>query len=184
MAALTWPASVAELGYVRQCCPSSVKRLLELTNEDLIRTPIWRYEGTSDDNAVVSPASSLESADERAYIARTRFTFADGSQGWGYCSPTDGSGLDYVQPVLITPAGCHVHLWREESADAAELRRASEQSLAFPVHFECVVAFEGHLLCGTGNDFVAAPPNHALQPTAGALGVPGEFRLDLRPGGG
>ena len=55
----------------------------------------------------------LQHPDREAYIARTRFVLADGSEWWGYCSPTDDSGLDYIQPVILTPGG-PVRFWYEE----------------------------------------------------------------------
>ena len=104
-----------------------------------------------------TPLLPSKSADERAYIARTHFVFADGSQGCGYCSPTEDSGLDYIQPVVITPAGRHMRFWREQSVDAAEpYQRDEEHRILFPVRFECVVPFQGQQLCGTITGFTTA----------------------------
>jgi hypothetical protein len=129
-----------------------VKALRELTLEDLESCPIWRYEGQSDDTAFVSPVAAFEQMDREAYIARTRFVLADGSEWWGYCSPTDESGLDYVQPVLLTPGG-PVRFWYDEQPAELEparacrlLRRSAGQ--VFPVRFECVVAVAGRVVAG------------------------------------
>ncbi len=129
-----------------------MKRLRDLTNDDLRRCPIWRYEGDSDDIALVFPADNFAEPDQRAYIARTRFLLADGSEWWGYCSPTDDSGLDYVQPVIITSGGV-VRFWYNQPAIEPEpargcrlLDRSPEQ--VFPVRFECAVAFQGRSIVG------------------------------------
>ncbi len=147
----------------RPCIDSTaqghVKRLQELTNEDLRRWPIWRYEALSDDEAWVFPVESWEAPDRHAHIARTRFVLADGSEWWGYCSPTDDSGLDYVQPVLIAPRGHH-RFWCEGLLPGPEqacslLGKRPEQ--VFPVRFECIVPFEGRFVAGALTA-EAAPP--------------------------
>jgi hypothetical protein len=129
-----------------------VKRLQELTVEDLARCPIWRFEGQSDDAASVSPAPAFERPDQEAYIARTRFVLADGSEWWGYCSPTDDSGLDYLQPVIVTANG-PVRFWHEAPPAEAEPARAcrllgKRPEQVFPARFECIVPVEGRRVAG------------------------------------
>jgi hypothetical protein len=129
-----------------------VKPLRDLTVEDLERYPIWRYLGESDDTASVSPAAKFEQPDCEGYIARTRFVLADGSEWWGYCSPADDSGLDYIQPVILTPGG-PVRFWYDEQPVELGLARACwllgkcPQQI-FPARFECVVPFEGRWIDG------------------------------------
>ena len=129
-----------------------MKRLCDLTEADLRLSPIWRYAGETDAEASVFPSLTFAEADRWAYIARTRFVLADGSEWWGYCSPTDDSGLDYIQPVILTPGG-PVRFWYEKPAPEATaahacrlLGRLPEE--VFPVRFECVVPFEGRLVAG------------------------------------
>lgn len=129
-----------------------VKQLRELTVEDLARCPIWRFEGRSDDAASVSPVASFERPDQEAYIAHTRFVLADGSEWWGYCSPTDDSGLDYVQPVILTANG-PVRFWYESPPAEPEPARAcrllgKRPEQVFPVRFECIVPIEGRRVAG------------------------------------
>ena len=127
------------------------KPLLALTNEDLAANPIWLYEGETDATAVVQPVDSLAEPDRRSYIARTRFTLDDGTVLFGYCSPTDDSGLDYIQPVVIAPSG-HISFWRDppdtaptDDEVAALLGKPVEH--VFPCTFEALVPFEGaHLV--------------------------------------
>ena len=127
-------------------------RLQDLTNEDLRRCPVWSCEGEADDVALVFPADGFDDPDRRGYIARTRFTLIDGSEWWGYCSPTDDSGLDYIQPVLLTVNG-PVRFWYDESPPEAEPARACRllgrsATQVFPVRFECLVSFEGQFIAG------------------------------------
>ena len=129
-----------------------MKRLLDLTNADLEQHPVWRYEGKTDEEATVWPVPGFEEPDRHAYIARTRFLLNDGTEHFGYCSPTDDSGLDYIQPVIVVPSG-HVRFWydhspphREPAHACSMLDRLPEQ--VFPVRYECLIPFEGQQLVG------------------------------------
>jgi hypothetical protein len=140
-----------------------VKALRDLTVEDLARCPIWRYQGESDDAATVSPVATFEEPDRTVYIARTRFVLADGSAWWGYCSPTDDSGLDYVQPVILSSGG-PVRFWYDEPPPEPEPARAcrllgKRPEQVFPARFECVVPFEGRYVAGElgGIEVLAEP---------------------------
>lgn len=84
-----------------------MKPLHELTLEDLARSPVWRCTGSPDSEASVerTELSALSEASPEIFVVRTSFTLSDGSSVAGYCSPTDDSGLDYVQPVIITESG-------------------------------------------------------------------------------
>lgn len=129
-----------------------MKRMQSLTIHDLQETPIWRFEGASELDALVFPADDFEHSDRVGYIARTRFLLADESEWWGYCSPTDDSGLDYIQPVIIASAG-HVRFWYDEVPSEAEPARACRLlgrhlHEVFPARFECTVAFEGRRVGG------------------------------------
>lgn len=129
-----------------------MKALRKLTLEDLARCPVWRYEGDSEESASVWPVETFEQPDREAYIARTRFLLADGSVWWGYCSPTDDSGLDYVQPVILAPGG-PVRFWYDEAPAEPEPARTCRllgRSLGqvFPARFECMIPVEGRLVAG------------------------------------
>lgn len=129
-----------------------MKALRDLTTDDLARCPIWRYEGRTDDTASVSPVAAFEQPDREAYIARTRFVLADSSEWWGYCSPTDDSGLDYVQPVLLTSGG-PVRFWYDQQPAEPEPARACRllrrpPGRVFPVRFECAVPVAGRVVGG------------------------------------
>ena len=133
-----------------------MKPLHDLTNIDLQKHPIWIYEGESDEKAIVKPVENFDNANEKAYIVRTRFQLADGTEMFGYCSPTDDSGLDYIQPVIITPKG-HARFWYDSSPDHSEpdflcglLDRKIEK--IFPVKYECEISFEGQRVSGILNE--------------------------------
>lgn len=134
-----------------------MKSLASLTNDDLRSYPIWRYEGRNDLDALVVPASNFDRADEVAYIVRTKFAFRDGSVHWGFCSPTDDSGLDYIQPVIVTSHG-HVPIWSDipvsqvdQVSRAAALERLPED--VFPLRYECSVPCGGRVHAGTLTGF-------------------------------
>ncbi len=80
-----------------------MKPLSELSLQDLSRTPVWRFSGENDTTACIEPTSitSLTENTMEVFIVRTRFFLNDGSALSGYCSPQDGSGLDYTQPVIM-----------------------------------------------------------------------------------
>jgi hypothetical protein len=126
--------------------------LRDLTVADLARCPIWRYEGLSDDTATVSPAAAFEEPDREVYIARTRFVLADGSEWWGYCSPTGDSGLDSSQPVILTSGGPVRFRCDEDPSDPEPARACrllgKRPEQVFPARFECVALFEGRFVGG------------------------------------
>jgi len=132
-----------------------MKPLYDLTNIDLQKHPIWMIEGGPDEQAIIKPAENFDCANERAYIARTKFKLADGTEMFGYCSPTDDSGLDYIQPVIITANG-HARFWYDNPPNHPEpdylcslLGRNVDR--IFPVKYECEIPFEGHHVSGILN---------------------------------
>ena len=127
-------------------------QLTNLSNDDLSLTPIWHCEGALDQDATVTPVGEFQYPNSEAYIARTRFTLADGSILWGYCSPTDASGLDYIQPVIIL-RGVHLPLWLDEPPHRPVLDRLAEAlgrpaDGVTPIEFYCAVPFNDENLRG------------------------------------
>src|SRR5262249_34363785 len=82
-----------------------VKRLTDLTIGDLTAPPVWRYEGGSGAEAIVSPSgrTSLSEEDDEVFLAATEFHLADSTRHLGFCFPADDSGIDYLQPVIVAP---------------------------------------------------------------------------------
>jgi PilZ domain len=131
-----------------------VKRIADLTNEDLESNPVWRYEEGIGPNALVTPAerTMLSQSDDEVYLAATRFELFDGSGFAGYCFPADDSGIDYLQPAIVTGGG-HVNFWTEGPTSPEELEerwrilgRAAGQ--IFPVAFQCLVPVDGRPVSG------------------------------------
>ena len=83
-----------------------IKRLIDLKESDLEEYPIWEhwYENNIE---FVKPSnkSELFESDEKGYIVKTEFELKNGKKYIGFCSPKDTSGLDYIQPVLLTENG-------------------------------------------------------------------------------
>ena len=59
-----------------------MKRLAELTVEDLIASPVWRYEGGAGSEALVAPSKreTLSQYDDEIFLAATEFALADASR--------------------------------------------------------------------------------------------------------
>jgi hypothetical protein len=131
-----------------------LQRLVDLTIEDLSTTPVWRYEGGSGAEAVVVPTgrSSLSGEDDEVCLAATEFTLYDSSRYLGFCFPVDDSGLDYLQPVILTRAG-QVTFWFDGPI-AQEVLAAQWNALGkreeeiFPVQFRCLVPVAGRTVTG------------------------------------
>jgi PilZ domain len=131
-----------------------MKRLAELTIEDLTTAPVWRYEGGSGaDAAVVAERrDSLSQLDDEIFLAATEFVLPDSSQHLGFCFPVDDAGIDYLQPVIVTPTA-HVRFWFDETI-APEVLSAQWNALGrreeeiFPVRFRCRVPVDGRTVAG------------------------------------
>lgn len=133
-----------------------MKPLAALTVADVREHLVWRCHGSEagDSLATVEPVDgvSLREDDAEVYIAATRFVLGDGSEHVGYCSPQDASGLDYVQPVVLTERGPNP-LWFENPLSArAESdwwdRFGRPRSDVFPVSWECLVPVDGTVVRG------------------------------------
>jgi hypothetical protein len=135
------------------------KLLDKLTISDLQAIPIWRYWSETDDEAAWVEATELTYLSEESdltFLAATEFVLADGTRHLGYCSPVDWSGLDYVQPVLLTPHGV-VRLWLASSPDQTLFERQfailrKPLSSIFPLVYRCIVPVSGHYRTGYVQD--------------------------------
>ena len=132
-----------------------MKKLRDLTNDDLATTPVWECKGGLDEIATVSKAKGFHDLDNTVYVARTRFMLNDGTELFGYCSPTDDSGLDYVQPVIVTHDG-HARFWYDQRPVHKEpeyLCSIIGKTLGeiFPVQYECLLPVAGQIVKATIN---------------------------------
>jgi hypothetical protein len=126
-----------------------MKKLRDLTADDFRESPVWRYEGGAGEEAVVeaSPRQSLSREDDEIFLAATEFELADGSRHFGFCFPAEDSGLDYLQPVILT-AGGSVSFWFDEPAPPETLvaqwsALGKTPSEIFPVTLRCLVPVDG-----------------------------------------
>jgi hypothetical protein len=150
--------------------PRAAKRFLALTATDFAVSPVWRYwkvpavSSDPPESIVVgyrvaetewvepSALTALTEDTDLVYLAATEFRLASGEVLLGYCSPQDASGLDYIQPVILTPRG-PVPLWYDipvppEVFASVMERLPSPSSSAFPVHYRCLVPCDGSFLEG------------------------------------
>ena len=132
-----------------------MKPLRSLTAEDLRTTPVWKSLGGSDEEALVEPTSlaTLSEAEQETFLALTEFVLGNGQRHIGFCSPVDDSGLDYVQPVIVTRQG-QVSLWFDEPpAHGVIAEQWSRLGIAegevFPIKYECLVPVDGRTVTGT-----------------------------------
>lgn len=169
-----------------------VKRLVELTAEDLATNPVWRYEGGSGTNALLAPSkrASLSQMDDEIFLAATEFVLVDSSRHSGFCFPADDSGIDYLQPVIVGDSG-HVAFWFDVPPTAEVLSRqwrafGKEPGEIFPVEFRCTVPVDGRTVSGSIHG-VESSRDLTSGPTAAAIASepesPGEMDriLTARP---
>jgi hypothetical protein len=125
------------------------KSISKLTQVDLAETPVWELRVDSG-SEFVRPTALValnEYRDGPVYVAATRYVAASGDTYFGYCSPTDPSGLDYTQPVVLTPHG-PFPLWRPDGlsreyvSTLASALSAVPRNL-FPMQIECLVPVNG-----------------------------------------
>lgn len=131
-----------------------MKRLAELSVEDLVASPVWRYEGGSGADATIARSKrvSLSQTDDEIFLAATEFELFDSSRHFGFCLPADDTGIDYLQPVILSPSG-HVSFWFDGAA-APEVLSSQWRALGkepreiFPVAFRCLVPVDGRTVSG------------------------------------
>ena len=155
-----------------------MKRLVDLTIEDLTAHPVWRYEGGSGAQASASPSDrrQLSQMDDEVFLAATEYELFDASKHLGFCFPADGSGVDYLQPVILSRSG-PVSFWFE-TAPAPEQLVAQWKALGkepgdiFPIGYRVLVPVDGQTLSGhidgiaSADDGAATPKKTEGEPPA------------------
>jgi len=172
-----------------------VKRLAELTVEDLAEVPVWRYEGGSDAEALVVPVrrDSLSQMDDDVFLAATEFELADSARHLGFCFPADDSGIDYLQPVIVA-GGRHVGFWFDAPVSPEILAEqwgalGKGPENVFPVRFKCLVPVDGRTVSGEiprvefseGLAHTAPVAVPQLPPQERTAASRGEGEVDRRP---
>jgi hypothetical protein len=154
----------------------AVKRLADLTAEDLVASPVWRYEGGSGAEALVVSVKrkSLSQSDDEIFLAATEFELFDGSRHAGFCFPADDSGIDYLQPVIITSSR-HVSFWFDPPV-TSEVLELQWRALGkgpddiFPVTFRCLVPVDGRTVNGQIDGVEPSQPA-TPEPPAASSGI-------------
>lgn len=131
-----------------------MKRLIDLTVEDLVASLVWRYEGGSGADAMVAPTDreALSQSDDEIFLAATEFELFDSTRHGGFCFPAESGGVDYLQPVILTPTG-PVSFWFDEAPPAQALSEqwralAREHAAIFPIAFRCLVPVDDRMVAG------------------------------------
>lgn len=152
-----------------------MKRLFDLTVEDLDASPVWRYEGGSGVEAIVvaDKRDSLTQADDEVYLAATEFLLPDSSPRSGFCFPVDDAGIDYLQPVIVTPGG-HVRFWFDSAVHPDVLASqwsalGKREDEVFPLSYRCKVPVDGRTVSGVIRN-VETSAGVAAVPSSGAGG--------------
>lgn len=130
------------------------KKLIDLNETDLLNIPVWEHR-TEDNIEYVIPTDQIEIIDDgmRGFIVLTEFIFNNKSSHWGFCSPQDPSGLDYIQPVIFSKHG-QVEIYRECEWDQEEILEAIEKlgysfQEIFPIQYTSKIPCEGKFYSGT-----------------------------------
>jgi hypothetical protein len=149
-----------------------VKRLVDLTIEDLAVHPVWRYEGGQGAGAVAAPVDrrALSQSDDEIFLAVTAYELFDATEHTGFCFPADGTDIDYLQPVILTPAG-QVSFWFDGPVSPEALTRqwkaiGKTPAQIFPVAFRCLVPVDGRTVAGRIEGIESAEAARAERPAA------------------
>ena len=165
-----------------------MKRLVDLTVDDLVMHPVWRYEGGLGRDAVVVPATktTLSRSDDEIFLAGTDFELFDTTKHFGFCFPADDTGIAYLQPVIVTRSG-PVSFWFDESPSDDKLAKqwrllGKDESEIFPATFRCRVLVDGRIVTGRITSVESAePPLKAVSDEPRRIGVgTGEKRTSRR----
>jgi hypothetical protein len=131
-----------------------VKRLLDVTVDDLVAHPVWRYEGGVGRDAIVVPATktTLSRSDDEIFLAGTDFELFDTTKHFGFCFPADDTGIAYLQPVILTRSG-PVSFWFDELPSEEKLSKqwrllGKDEAEIFPATFRCRVLVDGRIITG------------------------------------
>jgi hypothetical protein len=150
-----------------------VKRLVDLTMEDLAAHPVWRYEGGQGAEALGAPVDrrALSQSDDEIFLAATSYELFDATEHGGFCFPADGTDIDYLQPVILTPAG-QVAFWFEGPAAPETLDRqwkalGRTPERIFPVSFRCLVPVDGRTVGGRIEGIASAETVAVNHPAGG-----------------
>src|SRR5262245_4139795 len=143
----------------------AVKRLVDLTMDDLVAHPVWRYEGGVGRDAIVVHATkaTLSRSDDEIFLAGTDFELFDTTKHFGFCFPADDTGIAYLQPVIVTRSG-PVSFWFDESPSDEKLSKqwrllGKNEAEIFPATLRCRVLVDGRIVTGRITGVESADPS-------------------------
>lgn len=131
-----------------------MKKVLDLVSIDLLNKNVWRH---WNENGVeyVEPSEAIEVYENsnEVFIVLTEFTLNNKVKYLGFRSPQDGSGLDYIQPVMFTNMG-QVELWKDISWTVREKDEALRKigynvKDVFPINYKTMIKSDGKFLQGS-----------------------------------
>jgi hypothetical protein len=133
------------------------KPIDQLRVGDLQTDPVWELISNSG-SEMVRPTKLRSLSEYRSgptHIALTSFKTGGGVEALGYCSPSDASGLDYVQPAILTQRGA-VSLWPPHELTSEQIEMLCETFSVgpdelFPMQIECLVPVDGKYFLGVSD---------------------------------
>ncbi len=135
------------------------KLLHTLTPADLEKYPCWIH-SVIEDKEYATPVDKPEISgkDNDHYIVRTEFILKDHSSFLGFCFPQDHSGIDYIQPTIVTEQG-HLPFYYESLVNthlAQTTRTVTGKNTdeLFPVKFMTHIKCDGSYYEGVIRSFV------------------------------
>jgi hypothetical protein len=134
------------------------KLLKDITVSDLLDYSVWEF-WIEDKIEYVKPDSKKEISekDNVGYIVLTDFELSNKSKFIGFCSPQDTSGLDYIQPVLLTDKGQIVFYRDSEWTNDEKIKELQkighDTNDVFPVFYRTRIKCDGKFYNGILKDF-------------------------------
>lgn len=135
-----------------------LKKLIELTKYDLLDRNVWEH-WNENNIEFVKPSDQTEIYEKSniGHIVLTDFVLNNNTNLLGFCSPQDTSGLEYIQPVIITDKG-QIELWRDKEWSENEKKELLEKlgltsKEVFPIVYKTRVKCDTKFYSGTIFDF-------------------------------
>ncbi len=135
-----------------------MKLLTDLTQEDIIKHPVWELR-MIDRCEYVKPSyeNVISDNDGIRYIVQTKFVLNCQTELFGFCSPQDVSGIDYIQPVIFTSSGQMVLYldsgWEQEQTTKAMNKLGLTRSEIFPIKCNPLINCDGNFYSWVIVDF-------------------------------
>lgn len=118
--------------------------LNQLRKNDILKSPVWKfwYEDGLEKIAPVDISHITENSLD-VFIVLTEFTLSNQSSWIGFCSPQDSSGIDYIQPVIITEkeqiSFYKDSPWTKHEKEVELLKLGYSSKEVFPIRFKTKV---------------------------------------------